>query len=154
MDLWEEADMAVQNKQDSETQLRELSAGVFTMDPDEWNARIDNYKGHPITLNRLLDGKCYRRGEIERQLFRDKTWSRNTRAKALSNLIGHGVRRGVRTTYRTKPSDGWDEVCKKSLASGSVSMRICRWLVEVRQHQISENRKRDYVPHVHRMRVA
>lgn len=92
-EMWHEAETEIAEHDNRDEFLRNLfwthdgkNIPLFTDSPKDWQARIKSYPGDQRDVNRAMWNREFSNEEVQKQLFRDKTLSRDTRRRLLLKL--------------------------------------------------------------------
>lgn len=150
--LWEEADAAKQARAPTKNYLAALKRHLLTATPKEWQALIDSCP--PDTKRaawEMLHTLRYPREEVTKHLYgHDSAANRETffmglpMFAAAHKMEGPPGYEGVFRKSADPNSDPVKDIQKRM--AWDIPAKLCRWLVEVRQRQVSENKKRDNPP--------
>lgn len=133
-------------KRNCERQLKELIEGIFTIPPDEWKARIKAYPGRESEIANALWKFKLSHEDLQKQLFRDSSLSKATRTKFFFALPAFAKDHGIPWNDMLLQNQNGVDGMKTLIGMDPVDGNLCRWLYEVRWHQIRENKKREFVP--------
>lgn len=152
IDLWEEADKAKQARAATKEYIAALKSQLLTAKPKEWQALIDSCPpGAKRAAHEMMHTLQFPRDKIVRLLYgHDSAANRETFFMGLPIFaFKHGMEgppgeSGVfwKGTY---PNINPVKEVQGRMA-GDIPALLCRWLVEVRQRQASEKKKRDVPP--------
>jgi len=92
-EIWKEAEAEITENENRTEFLRDLfgarsrkSIPIFTDTPETWNARLKAYPGDARDVAREMWNQEFANEEVQKQLFRDKAISRDTRHKLFLGL--------------------------------------------------------------------
>ena len=93
MALWREAEQEIAEHENRAEYLRSLfrtrdgkEVPIFTDSPEDWRARLAGYPGDVGDLDKALWDQEFPAELVEKQLFKDKTFKRETRRKLFLGL--------------------------------------------------------------------
>jgi hypothetical protein len=151
--FWRAAEWAIVAKRE----LTELLQGIFIIEQQEWDRRIQDYPGDKIHLQRLLNGESHDaprfdvESEVLPKLFTAKAETEDSRKKKLGSLLKFAQDQGAGTRVflpparlgpLRKPSDPKPKLTVDSLLGGTLNVRQVRWLAEAWMAQNSANMDR------------
>jgi hypothetical protein len=149
-DLWYAASYARETRKEARQQLKELQNGVFKFKPDEWAARVDDYKGDKSDILKMLTSETKPTTEVVLKLYPDKNNSSKTRKVLTNGLINefadkHGIKYdGGMVGDVLRRFTATERVLMIRLTADTLPLGFCRWLYEARLKQISINMQRGY----------
>ena len=149
MELWLAAAKVRRNYREADAQLAEMFRLLPSLSPEDWYARHDAYDGEILYLVRATYDRHYPTEEVSKELFKDKSLTRSTRAALVSALVDFGLRKagGERVRkyvshYEVRAVKLGAEKLKADLSRPSVAAWFVRWLVECRETQIADSKNR------------
>jgi hypothetical protein len=163
------AEQALEQREESLKQLKELRVGVLTIDPVEWDERVKAFSGDPADLQRLLS-EAVKTERVQNALFKDKSLSRTTRRTYFLGLVtfarAHGLRPPPTRNWTEFPSpkvhpesagEEWSKrmneaevervneairTMQSDLDQAELPVSVVRWAVEVRKRHLAEQKSR------------